>query len=109
MNVNDNQLKNLQGITKCSNLTELYANNNQLSSLQDLKGLKSLKILTLAYNSITDLSELQYLRRSLSLKLIRVLGNPICIAKDHLATILQIVPKVKIIEFGEAEVDIYLT
>lgn len=104
LNVSDNQLKNLTGVQRCLNLAELYANNNQLISLADLRTLKSLKVLSVAHNVIADVAEFQSLRKCQSLSIIRLVGNPICIARDHASAVTSALPRARLVENIDVEV-----
>ena len=104
LNVSDNQLKSLSGVQKCLNLAELYANNNQLTTLAEIRTLKSLKVLSVAQNVISDISELQGLKKCQYLAFLRIAGNPLCIARDHVALIHSALPKAKIVENIDVEV-----
>lgn len=107
LNANDNSLSSFAGIQKCTNLTELYANNNQLSTLQELKSLRSLRILSLSQNTISEIAEFQNLKKCSELAYLKVAGNSLCVSRDLNSSLQAILPKLKIIDLFDAEVNYY--
>lgn len=104
LNVSDNCLSSFAGIQKCSSLTELYANNNQISGLQELRSLRSLRILSIAQNTVAEFSEFQGLKKCPELSYLKVAGNPICVSRDLSLSLHSLLPKLKTIDHFEAEV-----
>ncbi len=55
---NQGGIKTLEDLAYCTNLSELYIGNNQISDISALAGLKSLEVINLMTNEISDLTPL---------------------------------------------------
>ncbi|XP_027753996.1 leucine-rich repeat-containing protein 56 isoform X2 [Empidonax traillii] len=72
-------LSDLDGISSCSSLKELYIAYNKISELSQLTWLDHLEVLDLEGNNIEDIDQMQYLRLCCKLSHLTVEGNPICL------------------------------
>ncbi|XP_053837452.1 leucine-rich repeat-containing protein 56 isoform X5 [Vidua macroura] len=72
-------LSDLDGISSCSSLKELYIAYNNISDLSQLTWLDHLEVLDLEGNNIEDINQVQYLRLCCKLSHLTVEGNLICL------------------------------
>uniref|UniRef100_A0A8C9F2B7 Leucine rich repeat containing 56 n=1 Tax=Pavo cristatus TaxID=9049 RepID=A0A8C9F2B7_PAVCR len=72
-------LLDLDGISACSSLKELYIAYNKISDLCPLSFLDHLEVLDLEGNNIEDINQLQYLGLCCKLSSLTVEGNLICL------------------------------
>ncbi|XP_068022783.1 leucine-rich repeat-containing protein 56 [Melanerpes formicivorus] len=72
-------LSDLDGISSCSSLRELYVGYNHISDLSQLPWLDHLEVLDLEGNHIEDINQMQYLGLCGKLRCLTVEGNPICL------------------------------
>ncbi|XP_062973152.1 leucine-rich repeat-containing protein 56 isoform X2 [Elgaria multicarinata webbii] len=72
-------LPDLDGISSCCSLKELYVAYNNIADLGQVGQLEHLEILDLEGNNIEDLSQIQYLGLCTKLSTLTVEGNLICL------------------------------
>ncbi|XP_012984561.1 leucine-rich repeat-containing protein 56 [Melopsittacus undulatus] len=72
-------LSDLDGISSCSSLRELYIAYNNISDLSQLPWLDHLEVLDLEGNNIEDINQMHYLGLCCKLRHLTVEGNPICL------------------------------
>ncbi|XP_065492281.1 leucine-rich repeat-containing protein 56 isoform X2 [Caloenas nicobarica] len=72
-------LSDLDGISSCSSLKELYIAYNNISDLSQLTWLDHLEVLDLEGNDIEDINQMQYLGLCCKLSHLTVEGNLICL------------------------------
>ncbi|KFZ66507.1 Leucine-rich repeat-containing protein 56, partial [Antrostomus carolinensis] len=72
-------LSDLDGISSCSSLKELYIAYNNVSDLSQLTWLDHLEVLDLEGNNIEDINQMQYLGLCCKLSHLTVEGNLICL------------------------------
>ncbi|KAM6274437.1 leucine-rich repeat-containing protein 56 [Porphyrio hochstetteri] len=72
-------LSDLDGISSCSSLKELYIAYNNISDLSQLTWLDHLEVLDLEGNNIEDITQMQYLGLCGKLRRLTVEGNFICL------------------------------
>ncbi|ETE73459.1 Leucine-rich repeat-containing protein 56, partial [Ophiophagus hannah] len=72
-------LSDLDGISCCCSLKELYIAYNNIGELSQISLLENLEILDLEGNNIEDLSQIQYLRLCTKLTNLTIEGNLICL------------------------------
>ncbi|KAF7245501.1 Leucine-rich repeat-containing protein 56, partial [Varanus komodoensis] len=72
-------LPDLDGISSCCSLRELYIAYNNISDIAQVSQLEHLEILDLEGNNIEDLSQIQYLGLCTKLSTLTVEGNLICL------------------------------
>ncbi|NWX49285.1 LRC56 protein, partial [Steatornis caripensis] len=72
-------LSDLDGISSCSSLKELYIAYNNISDLSQLTWLDHLEVLDAEGNNIEDVNQIQYLGLCCKLSRLTVKGNPICL------------------------------
>ncbi|XP_053139498.1 leucine-rich repeat-containing protein 56 isoform X2 [Hemicordylus capensis] len=72
-------LPDLDGISSCCFLKELYIAYNNIVELSQVSLLEHLEILDLEGNNIEDLTQIQYLGLCPKLAILTVEGNPICL------------------------------
>ncbi|NXL44469.1 LRC56 protein, partial [Podilymbus podiceps] len=72
-------LSDLDGISSCSSLKELYIAYNNVSDLSQLTWLDHLEVLDLEGNNIEDINQIQYLGLCCKLSRLTVEGNLICL------------------------------
>ncbi|NXY81933.1 LRC56 protein, partial [Alcedo cyanopectus] len=72
-------LPDLDGISSCSSLKELYIAYNNISDLSQLIWLDHLQILDLEGNNIEDINQMHYLGLCSKLSHLTVEGNLICL------------------------------
>ncbi|NXL37836.1 LRC56 protein, partial [Glaucidium brasilianum] len=72
-------LSDLDGISSCSSLKELYIGYNNISDLSQLIWLDRIEVLDLEGNSIDDINQIHYLGLCCKLTHLTVEGNLICL------------------------------
>ncbi|KAM6069476.1 leucine-rich repeat-containing protein 56 isoform 3-T4 [Theristicus caerulescens] len=72
-------LSDLDGISSCNSLKELYISYNNISDLSQLTWLDHLEVLDLEGNNIEDINQMQYLGLCCKLSCLTVEGNLICL------------------------------
>ncbi|NXF34356.1 LRC56 protein, partial [Nyctibius bracteatus] len=72
-------LSDLDGISSCHSLTELYIAYNNISDLSDLTWLDHLEVLDLEGNNVEDINQMQYLRLCCKLSHLTLEGNLVCL------------------------------
>uniref|UniRef100_A0A672TKK5 Leucine rich repeat containing 56 n=2 Tax=Strigops habroptila TaxID=2489341 RepID=A0A672TKK5_STRHB len=79
-------LPDLDGISSCNSLRELYIAYNNISELSQLPWLDHLEVLDLEGNNIEDINQMQYLGLCCKLSRLTVEGNPICLKPNAEST-----------------------
>ncbi|XP_048342656.1 leucine-rich repeat-containing protein 56 isoform X2 [Sphaerodactylus townsendi] len=72
-------LSDLDGISSCCSLKELYAAYNNIADLSPVSLLEHLEVLDLEGNSIEDIGQVQYLGLCTKLTILTMEGNLICL------------------------------
>ncbi|NXL90552.1 LRC56 protein, partial [Alectura lathami] len=79
-------LSDLDGISSCSSLKELYVAYNNISDLCQLSFLDHLEVLDLEGNNIEDINQMQYLGLCCRLSSLTLEGNLICLKPNAEST-----------------------
>ncbi|NWU92484.1 LRC56 protein, partial [Upupa epops] len=80
------ELSDLDGISSCSSLKELYVSYNKISELGQLVWLDHLEVLDLEGNNVEDISQMWYLGLCSKLRRLTVQGNLMCLKPSAKAT-----------------------
>ncbi|MCQ2819068.1 MAG: leucine-rich repeat protein, partial [archaeon] len=78
LDLSNNELQSLDGISQAPNLKWLNVENNAISTIQELNSLKKLIEFYCAGNYLTDIRECYQLRQILSLEIIDISSNDVC-------------------------------
>lgn len=81
--VNRVGLEDLSGISSLLNLTEFYANYNNVTSLLPLDFNDKIEILDLEGNDIEEMTNIDYLETMSNLKDLNLSGNPVALQREY--------------------------
>jgi dynein assembly factor 1 len=102
INLSQNQLRHLEGLSCCPNLRTLICTNNQLASVasvQHLTECKGLHTLDLQDNQISDPAVLDVLKQLPELRCLYLKGNPVVSSiKNYRKTLIAALPELKYLD-----------
>lgn len=92
-------LRDLDGVTVLSSLTELYIPFNEVADVSQLKWLDDLAVLDLEGNAVSGMAEVAELRRCRRLLDLSLSGNPVCCEGDYSRnSVLGMLPQVNVLD-----------
>ena len=95
LNLSQNKLKKIQGLSKLCCLKDLDLSKNHIMHLIGLENIQSLRILNLSLNNIVKVSQLQFIERLNLLTELDFSFNPIQNKKHYRSQVLYHIPQLR--------------
>lgn len=103
--INDNQITSISELDNCVRIRRLYAHNNKIRNLYgSLQFMKFIEVLNLANNNIKDLSTvLQQLSLFRSLRQLDLSGNPVAEETAYRMHVIDKLPQVQVLDCSKVK------
>lgn len=98
LNLSQNQIGKITGLSRLGNLKELDLSKNHIRHLAGLQSIESLRFLNLSLNNIVKVSQLQFIERLRLLTELDFCFNPIQNKKHYTSQVLYHIPQLRMLD-----------